>query len=93
MFRGDLKPFLYTKRLLCDTFSFKPLDTWRFAITFALWIRCESPTKRGITERKSRTESNSTEEVVMKKDDLSFLKELLEGQLDYLQNQADHTVI
>ena len=28
----------------------------------------------------------------MKKDDLSFLKELLEGQLDYLQNQADRTV-
>jgi len=26
----------------------------------------------------------------MKKDDLSYLKELLEGQLDYLQNQADH---
>ena len=29
----------------------------------------------------------------MKKDDLSYLKELLEGQLDYLKNQADHTVI
>ena len=29
----------------------------------------------------------------MKKEDLSYLKELLEGQLDYLQNQADHTVI
>jgi hypothetical protein len=39
MFRGDLKPFLYTKRLLCDTFSLKPLDTWRFAVIFAPWIR------------------------------------------------------
>jgi hypothetical protein len=38
MFRGDLKPFLYTKRLLCDTFS-KPLDTWRFAVIFAARIR------------------------------------------------------
>jgi hypothetical protein len=29
----------------------------------------------------------------MKKDGLAYLKELLEGQLDYLQSQADHTVI
>ena len=28
----------------------------------------------------------------MKKEDLSYLKELLEGQLDHLLNQADHTV-
>ena len=28
----------------------------------------------------------------MKKDDLSYFKELLKGQLDYLQSQADHTV-
>ena len=29
----------------------------------------------------------------MKKDGLAYLKELLEGQLDYLQSQADHTDI
>ncbi|MGA9535235.1 MAG: hypothetical protein WBR24_04930 [Desulfobacterales bacterium] len=29
----------------------------------------------------------------MKKDDFAYVKELLEGQLDYLQSQADHTVI
>ena len=28
----------------------------------------------------------------MKKEDLSYLKELLEGQLDHLLNLADHTV-
>jgi hypothetical protein len=39
MFRGDLKPFLYTKRLLCVTFSLNLLDTWRFAVIFAFWIR------------------------------------------------------
>jgi len=29
----------------------------------------------------------------VKEDDFPYLKELLEGQLDYLQSPADHTVI
>jgi hypothetical protein len=41
----------------------------------------------------SRERDQIAQGVAMKKDDLSYLKELLEGQLDYLQNQADHTVI